>query len=138
MKKAILSRFESTVDGTYGELSSEGFRCFMVERQWLDNARQVSCIPAGIYQCEWRKSPKFGMCYEVMHVPNRGNILIHAGNFWWHSHGCLLPASRLGYMDGHKAGLLSRPALLKLNAFFNHESFLLEIKNAYDIASPSF
>lgn len=138
MRRALLSRFESTDLGTYGLLTSEGFKCYMTERPWLDNQKQVSCIPVGTYFCHWKRSPKFGMCYEVTGVPDRGSILIHPGNYYWNSHGCLLPATRLGYIQGKKAGIASRPAVLRLNAFFNTDTFLLEIQNAYNSSSPTF
>lgn len=137
MIKAILARFESSDLGTYGRFTVPGFSCFFTERPWLNNQKQISCIPAGLYVCKWHKSPKFGWCYEVTNVPGRGNILIHAGNYYWNSHGCLLPCKKLGYIDGKKAGLLSKPAVLALNTFFNKQSFLLEIRDDYIVNSPS-
>lgn len=129
MKRALMIRSPSSDDGTFSTFSCGDFKCFMTERPWKDNKSNESCIPTGLYVCKWKKSPKFGWCYEVTNVQGRGNILIHPGNFYWHSHGCLLPAAKLGWMDGHKAGLLSRPTVLKLNTFFNKEDFLLEIRN---------
>lgn len=131
MLKAVMSRFESTDAGTFSSFYCKEFKCFMVERAWKNNKSNESCIPAGLYVCKWQRSPKFGWCYEVTNVPQRGRILIHSGNYPWHSHGCLLPATRLGTMEGHKAGLSSRPMVLKLNAFFEQQDFLLEIRNDY-------
>lgn len=140
MKIAVLSRFQSGVEGTFGLLWSGGFSTFIIELPWRDNEKQKSCIPVGLYLCEWRKSPRFGWCYQVTGVPGRSNILIHSGNyagsvddgFKSHSYGCLLPASKLGILDGQKAGLISKPAVRRLNEFLNKEPFLLEIRNAYD------
>lgn len=137
MLTAIMSRFESSDQGTFSTFKCKEFSCFIVERPWADNKQNESCIPAGLYECKWQRSPKFGWCYEVTKVPNRGRILIHPGNYYWHSHGCLLTASKLGYLNGKKAGLISRPALDKLNRFFNKTSFLLEIRDDYRTNNPS-
>lgn len=139
MKTATLLRQVTSLQGTFGILTCEDFSCFISELPWKDNRKQLSCIPEGSYQTKWKRSPKFGLCYEVLAVPNRGNILIHAGNFVGsvedgfktNSYGCLLPAKKLGSLAGQNCGLLSLPALKSLNAFFNKETFLLEIQNAY-------
>jgi hypothetical protein len=131
MLKAVMSRFDGSSEGVFSSLTCKEFKCYVVERPWKGNKPNDSCIPAGVYLCKWQRSPKFGWCYEVTHVPGRGRILIHPGNYYWHSHGCLLPASRLGAMAGHKAGLSSRPAVLRLNSFFDKQSFLLEIRDDY-------
>lgn len=138
MKRAALRRVTSSDQGTTGSLTCESFSCFIKELPWRDNIQQKSCIPEGTYVVAWGSSPKFGLCYHVADVPGRGNILIHAGNyvgnvdknFKTHSHGCLLPAKKLGVLEGQEAGLLSGIALHELEAFFCKQPFILEIKNA--------
>ena len=145
MKTAILLRLDSSFQGTFGVFSSEGFSCFISELPWRDNTPQLSSIPAGQYVAKWIKSPKFGWCYQVLNVVGRGNILIHKGNyvgasdkgFKTNSHGCLLPASKLGTLGGQKAGLLSGPATANLYQHFNQKDFQLEIKDAYSNNSTS-
>lgn len=145
MRTAVLLRTESSDQGTFGLLRSEGFSVFISELPWRDNLKQKSCIPAGSYQVKWHRSPKFGWCYRFYSVPSRSEILIHKGNFVGdrdkgyktNSYGCLLPALKLGTLDGQKAGLLSLPATAKLYSFFNKEDFILEIINAYDTSSTS-
>lgn len=145
MKKALLLRSTSTNQGTQGLFISENFRCFTMELPWRDNARQKSCIPEGLYQCSWIKSPKFGLCYTVEQVTGRSDILFHSGNlagdvdvgFKSNSYGCILPAKRLGRINGQMAGLISRPTVLKFNEFFCRKPFLLEIKNAGSSISDS-
>ena len=143
MKKAILIRFDSSDQGTFGVLRSEMFSVYIAELEWNKNRRQISCIPAGSYACKWLRSKKFGWCYHLSNVPGRSSILIHKGNFVGstaagyktNSHGCLLPAMRLGKLAGQRAGLLSLPATMKLNEYFNQQDFQLEIINAY--SNPS-
>ncbi len=141
MNTALLLRGLSSDSGTFGTLScnADGERLvvFMTELPWRNNIKQYSCIPKGQYVCTWIRSPKFGYCYTVTNVVNRGNILIHSGNYVGdskkglrtHSHGCLLPASRLGVLAGQAAGLASFHALRRLNAFFKHKDFMLIIKD---------
>lgn len=53
-----------------------------IERPWLNNQRNISCIPAGIYNCIPHISPSKGKTWLVDNVPNRDNILFaHSGNF---------------------------------------------------------
>lgn len=135
----VLDRVFHSDQGTFGLLRAEGFSCWISELPWRDNRKQLSCIPEGIYTCVWHRSPKFGDCYKLLNVPNRNAILIHAGNFAGdstlgyktHSNGCLLPAAKIGILDGQKAGLLSRPTTLRLYSHFQKEAFSLEIRNAY-------
>ena len=145
MEKALLLRTETSSQGTFGLLQSGGFSVWIAELPWKENIRQLSCIPVGSYTCKWIKSPKFGWCYEVTGVANRGNILIHKGNFVGdstlgyktNSHGCLLPARSLGKLSGQRAGLLSLPATQSLYQHFKQQPFILEIVNAYNNSSPS-
>lgn len=135
---ALLLRLESSDHGTFGLFMSEGFSCFISELPWRDNTPQLSCIPEGSYTCKWHRSPKFGWCYKVFNVPGRNEILIHKGNYAGavdkgyktNSHGCLLPATKLGRIAGQKAGLISAPATQNLYSHFDKQSFTLEIKNA--------
>lgn len=131
MLKAVMSRFDSSPQGTFSRFQCGSLSLFTTERPWNNNERNNSCIPAGLYEVKWHKSPKFGWCYKVQNVPNRGEILIHPGNYYWNSHGCILPAKKLGYIHGKKAGLISRPAVSLLNSFFNKQPFMLEIRDDY-------
>ena len=144
IQSAIVTRRSSSNHGTFGLLETEGFSCFISELPWRDNVPQKSCIPEGSYTCVWIRSPKFGWCYTVTKVPGRGHILFHSGNYAGNvdlgylsnSHGCLLPAKRLGYLSSQKAGLLSLPATQSFNRFFNRQPFQLEIRNDYITNSP--
>ena len=88
--KLILKSF-STPTATVGYMYYGGlFECFTLELPWLDNARGISCIPAGTYECKKHRSPSKGDCISVMDVRGRDNILIHAGNFTRNTEGCIL------------------------------------------------
>lgn len=74
-----------------------------LERPWLDNRPNVSCIPKGTYPLRKKRggtyyrsysSPeRFGHPYvvEVAKVPGRSAILFHGGNTIEDIEGCILP-----------------------------------------------
>lgn len=67
--------------GTFGIMTlPDGTRFHTLELPWRDNAPQRSCIPGGTYPAAIKNSPRFGTVYRVNNVPNRSEILIHAGN----------------------------------------------------------
>lgn len=81
MKTVRLKRQECCDEGTFGVLTADnGFSCVTGELPDRNNAQSVSCIPKGTYRCRWGNSPKYGMCYHVLNVPGRSNVLIHPAN----------------------------------------------------------
>ena len=88
MKLVRVSRGDTA---TYGVLL-QGVIPFAVtlERPWLDNKPNESCIPAGQYVCSRVESPHFGNTFEVTNVPGRSHILFHKGNVSTESEGCIL------------------------------------------------
>ena len=85
MKTLILQRDKETQYsdlGTKGTISENGIKiCDTLELHEENNKKRESHIPIGKYLCKIVNSPKFGKVYEITNVPNRGNILIHSGNF---------------------------------------------------------
>ena len=125
----------STNDVTMGKLyEGKELICYTIERPWLKNARNVSCIPAGEYDVEMVNSPKFGHTYEVKDVPGRTHILFHKGNYVSDSLGCILPASSIEpvynemiYMSSIM-GTESAKAFTKLMNTLKGDSFNLTIQ----------
>lgn len=84
--KLILSDIVYTLDSIKNmslanfNLLSNLYSCYTIELDWKDNKRNISCIPANIYNIELIKSPKFKEVLHVKDVPNRSGILIHKGN----------------------------------------------------------
>jgi hypothetical protein len=101
--------------------------CHTVERPWLKNGRNVSCIPAGKYIVKMTNSPKFGLTYKVTNVPGRTHILFHKGNSIDDSFGCILPVSTIDVFNRKIGGLSSGRAYTKMNNHLGGESFNLEI-----------
>ena len=91
-----LIRFGLFDDRTIGRLTFRGETFWTVERPWLDNARNISCIPTGRYDLIRVNSPTFGPnTWEIANVPNRTHILIHAGNTAANVEGCVALAAGL-------------------------------------------
>jgi hypothetical protein len=61
-----------------------------IELPWLNNSPFVSCIPFGTYKAKKVLSNTFGWCIQIINVPNRTSILIHQGNFYTNTEGCIL------------------------------------------------
>ncbi len=107
---AILKRFLKTDKYTIGEMQiidDDGriiLQCYTLELPYRNNEVQKSCIPLGIYELVKHTSPKFGLCIYVKSVPNRSHILIHAGNKFKDTLGCILVGSQYlvtgDYRDG--------------------------------------
>lgn len=139
MRAAVLTREESTDQGTFGRLFADGLTLFTGELPWRDNAPNVSCIPVGTYKAAWTFSPAFKrMMYLILPVDGRSGIRIHSANlmgdkamgFRSHLNGCIAMGKKIGWLAKQKAVLLSAPAVTELENFFDRQSFELEIRDA--------
>jgi len=93
------------------------FNCYTLELPWNDNKKQISCIPKGEYNVEKRQSTKYKNHFHVLDVPNRSYILIHQGNYNWHTKGCILVGKTLTDInnDGLRDVTSSVATMNKLN-----------------------
>lgn len=99
-----LKRLAYTPNGVYGVLLQDG-QPFAVtlERPWLNNLPNVSCVPLGTYKAKRVKSPKFGDTFEIFNsaiLQGRSALLFHWGNFTNDSRGCILVAEKFKDIDG--------------------------------------
>lgn len=140
MKIFTLIRKTSSEEGTFGELYfNDDLVCYTLELPWHNNINKYSCIPLGQYTCHWIDSPKHGMCYQVMDVPNRSMIEIHSANFagdvalGYASQllGCIALGMGIGELDAgggeQKAILRSRDAVKKFEDLAGGEDITLII-----------
>jgi hypothetical protein len=136
MRTATLNRLECSNEGTFGMMTLDDGTVFhSLELPWRDNQCGKSCIPHGTYTVNWRYSPKHGDCYHVDGVAGRSDVEIHAAN--WAGDvamgykcqllGCIALGMSVGDLEGQKAVLTSRMAVLKFNAALGGDSFLLTI-----------
>lgn len=119
--KAILIRLQEDDTQTLGQLYIfDGldlvFQGKTLELPWRDNKTSVSRIPYGEYKVEKRTSKKFGEHFHVKDVPGRKYILIHVGNYYRQTEGCILVGQRFVDLDGDgkKDVAISRPTLEKM------------------------
>lgn len=90
-----------------------------LELPWVDNKKNISCIPEGLYKCISYESKKFGSCLLVKDVPGRLGILFHAGNTAKDTRGCIL----VGLKRDPSGGILeSRQALNRLLSLTKNSS----------------
>jgi hypothetical protein len=99
--------------GTQGIIEWNGtIVCYTIELPWLQNQRQISCVPEGEYQLRKRFSKKYGWHIQLQNVTNRDLILFHPANDALKElKGCIAPVT---FITGIGKGSMSRKALKKL------------------------
>lgn len=136
---AILTRLESSDQGTFGRIVAAGIALFTGELPWRENRPSISCIPVGLYRVVWTFSPRFRrFMYLVDGVVGRSGIRKHPANLMGDAalgyrsqlNGCIALGERLGWLDGQKAVLLSAPAVRRFEEAMKRRPFVLEVRNA--------
>ena len=130
--KAILYRISKDENQTLGELQVGELSVFTLELPDLNddgienNEVRKSCIPDGIYRVTKHTSPKFGKTFWVKDVPGRSAILIHPGNYYYHTLGCILVGT--DQRDLNKDGLIDNVSSKKaMSALLEFDITELEI-----------
>lgn len=133
MKQLRLVRVSEHLNATLGVLVVDGQPIFStLEDKWNDNERLISCIPCGQYLVKRHVSPKFGECFQVVDVPGRDAILIHAGNTHKDTHGCILLGMSFGTLGPETAILSSKLAMTNFMALMlGQDTASLEITKGY-------
>lgn len=125
-----LTRVLSNDGGTFGVLHMDGKPlCVTLEDPWNDNKKNISCIPAGIYDCKKFSGAKYKDVWILENVPNRSYILIHAGNTQLDTQGCILVGKEFGNLRGRQAILRSQGAL-RLLRYHLPDEFTITIKDS--------
>ena len=91
----LIIRETFTDVSTIGNLYLNGeWLCDTLENPYLDNQRNISCIPEGEYSVRLRLAKESGskdyLHLLVKDVPNRDLILFHIGNTAKDTRGCVL------------------------------------------------
>lgn len=122
-----LIRVGSSPRGTFGMLCYERTPFVLtMERPWVNNEQNVSCIPAGRYRCRRIRSPRFGNTYEVCEVPNRTHVLFHSGNTIEDTQGCILVGEEM-------SGTVRRPMLVSSRRGFSEFMQFLDGAAEFDV-----
>lgn len=130
--RTYLSRLKSEENQTLGVIHVyneivEIYSCYTLELPWLNNQRNISCIPKGEYKMIKHNSPKFGSCLWIQNVPNRDEILIHKGNYYKDTMGCVLVGNNISDIngDGFRDVINSGTALSDLLSMLPNESKII-------------
>ena len=89
MDQVTLIRQDNDDTRSLGALVTKNDVYHTVERPWLDNQKNISCIPTGIYICKRYSSDKYPNTFEITNVPNRTKILFHVANWAHNVEGCI-------------------------------------------------
>lgn len=127
MFDATITRDKKFTDCILGTMVAKGKTFYTLERPWLENVSDISCIPVGAYTCTFKNHDKLGDVYSINDVPGRSGILIHVGNFVNDSHGCILMG--LG-RDLEKKTVISSRLAMKVFVELMGVSFTLSIMEA--------
>ena len=118
--QARLDRLAESDYQTEGIFIFGDFSVKTLELPWRDNQRRISRIPKGTYNVVRHQSPRFGECFLIKDVPERSHILIHAGNFYSDTLGCVLVGKEFidingdGQLDVNKSRLAMNELLENL------------------------
>lgn len=122
-----IKRVSTGPDGTFGVLLFGGIPfAVTVEREWVNNQSNLSCIPEGAYTCKRVNSPRFGNTFEVTGVEGRSHILFHKGNVSNDSRGCIIVGEQFGIANG-------KPAVLASGEGFKEFLSLVEHLDKFDL-----
>ncbi len=136
MYEFVVNRFEENNKQTLSRFviyndCKKVFEGNILELPYNNNKRSISRINAGIYNCVKRYSAKYGNHFHVLDVLDRDYILIHVGNYYTDTRGCLLPGRNLTDInrDGFRDVTSSGPTMIKLNKILPKEFQLTIINN---------
>ena len=125
MRGVVLKRIIDDGQRTFGVLVCGGVQplALTIENPWINNKRNISCIPVGRYKCKRFISPRFGETFEIIDVPGRGEtepIIFHSGNRDDDTRGCPIVGRYFGR-------IYDEPAIL--DGRKGHKDFMSEMKD---------
>ena len=137
-----VNRIKKGENETTSEFYVDGRLCAVSLEPKTGNNKQNEAIPEGEYILKKRYSPAFSPesghdMIWVTGVTNREYILLHWGNIFKHTRGCLLIGERFGKLNGLTAVLNSRKTYDKIypiisNAIDKEEVVKIKYINGYE------
>lgn len=104
---------------------------YTIERPWLQNQVNISCIPEGYYTFKphgWRgENVRFERMWEIENVPDRSAILIHNGNYIQDVTGCVAVGMDLN--SDKDMVLNSNKAISRLRSLIGAQGGIIEVKS---------
>lgn len=97
-----------------------------LELKWRNNEKKWSCIPKGQYEIEKRWSKRHKDHFKVNNVKDRSMILIHAGNTYLDTLGCILVGKGWSNLNGDADADVtrSREAMMELLTILDNKTKL--------------
>lgn len=127
--KITLTRLQYNGTHTVGVLKVGKDVFYTIERPWLQNQVNVSCIPEGFYTFKphgWRGEPvKFERVWEIEDVPDRSAILLHVSNYVQDVHGCV--GVGMGLNTSQKMVTNSNKAISRLRSLIGAQGGIIEV-----------
>ena len=116
--------FSGYTEGLF--MLNEVILCHSIELPWKGNQKNISCIPEGEYQIQFRKSNRFRNHLIINGVPGRSWILIHPANDARKElRGCIAPVMKIiGFGIGSYSRLALDLILLNLNQQAQQKHYL--------------
>lgn len=130
MDVVTLVRDQVFTSSTRGILLAKDKRFYTMERPWLNNQNDISCIPAGMYHVKYLERSYSGTYRNVFHiqnVPGRYGVLIHNGNIATQSKGCILIGMGRAHFSGVPAVTSSRIAKNRFADLMCKSEFMLNV-----------
>lgn len=131
----LIQRLGGNEKETIGDLylykdGIEIFNCYTLELGDHQNKTSISRINADTYWVEKRTSEKYGDHFILLDVEGRSYILIHSGNYFSNTEGCILVGEDIAdiNMDSYIDVIKSKPTLKEMRALLPNR-FKLVIKD---------
>lgn len=121
----------------YDEFKERLFKGASLERGWVDNKNNISCIPTGNYLLRLEWSPKFKTTlWEIYGVDGRSECKFHSANYWWQLNGCIALGRHEKKIDGDAIMdvAYSNDTMKKFHeAMKGHTEATLKVRNLNDL-----
>lgn len=140
LDKVTLWRTDFTDSGTFGRITFKYRTLDTGELPWRNNAKDISCVPAGEYSCVWGFSPRFQkFTYLLKEVPGRNAIRIHAANYMGDRamklrsqlDGCIALGDGFGWLDKQQFLKNSAESVRLFDNTMKGDAFTLVIANRF-------
>ena len=116
MAEMKLTRYYSGKDCTLGTLTDGNFFLYTLENPWLDNQKNISCIPCGTYNVVEHNGMRHKNVWRLEGVDGRYSIVIHKGNYERSTKGCILVGMQPYILGREKMVTHSEDAIEALRA----------------------
>lgn len=109
---------------------------YTLELPDLNNQKNISSIPKGIYSAFVRNEGNKGWRIELRDVPGRENVQIHVGNYTNEIKGCILIGTKVDLNNCSVLNNYEREAINKLRDIYNELTKELILDDNHSVMKP--